>query len=458
VSTAGLGLAGVCFAFALLRQAGADRRLAALGAATLAADPLYLNLSLTFMTDVPFTAWSLGALVFLARALARETWSDLVVGMVLALAAILTRQPAVVIPVAFLAVTLATRPRDARRVARGLLPSVAGGLALATWDHWARAGGMDWTAQERMNEMLGTLSSGVRDLVTVVAWRGVIALVYVGLLSLPVLVPAAVAIWRAGGPPARRGLAGALATLVLVLVELVIDGSQMPLIGNILHDQGVGPVTLRPDLLEPLLDTPRTPPWVWSIVTGLAVLGASLLGGIAGAALAKRRRDPPPAMLLCVTTAVLYGGLLVVSDFFDRYLIVLGPLCATLVPFVAGIDIRSTIAGRRAVTVGAALAIAYGALGAAATHDYFAWNRARWAVIDDAVGRLGVPPALLDGGYEWLGLTRSADAAEWFGASRDPWVVALRPARGYREVARRPFPRLLPPGPGTILLLHREGG
>ena len=60
LSTAVLGLVGVLATYGILRELKTSREIAAIAALILACSPIYFVLSLTFMTDVPFTAFAIG--------------------------------------------------------------------------------------------------------------------------------------------------------------------------------------------------------------------------------------------------------------------------------------------------------------------------------------------------------------------------------------------------------------
>ena len=84
-----------------MREFGASQVVAIAGALTLAANPLYLGLSATFMTDVPFTALVTMSLWLYVRGVRRESTALLGVAFALAYAAILVRQFALLLPLAF---------------------------------------------------------------------------------------------------------------------------------------------------------------------------------------------------------------------------------------------------------------------------------------------------------------------------------------------------------------------
>jgi hypothetical protein len=120
------------------------------------------------------------------------------------------------------------------------------------------------------------------------------------------------------------------------------------------------------------------------------------------------------------------------------------------------------------------LAVAWGGYALTGTHDYLAWNRARYAGIA-ALERNGVPPTAIDGGFEYnaghfaptLGTSPGDAEAQpgqpytrrsWWWVVDDAYVLSFRPLPGYRVRERRPFTRWLPPGTGYVFVLERPPG
>jgi 4-amino-4-deoxy-L-arabinose transferase-like glycosyltransferase len=96
ISTLILGAATVIGTYLLARELRAGRGLAMIAALTVAANPLFVALSFTFMTDVPMLAMVVYALLAFARALnsgSRRAWAA---GTAVTIAAVLCRQPAIV--------------------------------------------------------------------------------------------------------------------------------------------------------------------------------------------------------------------------------------------------------------------------------------------------------------------------------------------------------------------------
>jgi hypothetical protein len=127
-----LGWIGMMGTYALCRQLGARQAWSVVGAFLVAFNPLYLGLSYTFMTDVPFVAFTTWSLVFWARGLPELAWKPPAGAALLVVVAVLSRQPGMALAVSAGAVAVATRLRSWRVLA---LVACGGALLAALW--WA---------------------------------------------------------------------------------------------------------------------------------------------------------------------------------------------------------------------------------------------------------------------------------------------------------------------------------
>jgi hypothetical protein len=119
-STLALSLLGTCAVYLILRELDARPRIALLGALTVAVNPVVVLLSSSFMTDIPFVAWTLLALLCYIRAMRRNQIHLVWWGGVWACMAFLDRQIALLTPLAALPL-LMPRPRSEPKRAAVLL-------------------------------------------------------------------------------------------------------------------------------------------------------------------------------------------------------------------------------------------------------------------------------------------------------------------------------------------------
>ena len=453
LSTAVAGLLGAWGLFALMRAAGRDRPTAFAAALVLALNPLYVNLSHTFMTDVPFTAATLCALTGFLRAFSdpRPRW--LWLGFLAGLAATLTRHTGLILPLAFFLATLLGPPTALRT--RAAIAAAATAAALLAFCAFASAHlGLRpfWTSQG------AELAAGLAAPLPMLARAGEITLT-LGLFLLPFEC-----FLRSSEPRPRAAWAFPLAAAAAL--GLVALGIRLPLSGNILHAAGLGPVRLADVATLGLPHLPPLPAGAWTLATGLGVAGALLAA--CRWITPRRPRAPVPLasrqarLFLALCAAGLLAPMLV-AGYMDRYLLPLLPLALLALPPAPPAHAPRSPAWLAAAALSLLL---LGAFAAAATHDYFSWNRARWSALDDLVDRQRIPPSRIDGGFEFNG-SRLFDPAHpadrlpppdksWWWVDDDEYVIALGPIPGYAAQARHPFPRWLGPSPGQLLVLRRE--
>jgi hypothetical protein len=224
---------------------------------------------------------------------------------------------------------------------------------------------------------------------------------------------------------------------------------------------GIGPFTLYDGVPRDLAPFDRSPGALWRIAGVGAAFGVAAWIALVVVNLLHMFREGRRAArerVFMLAVIVAYLGPLAVSDYFDRYLLFVLPfafaLSAATWPEIDAANTR--------VRHGVALVwiVAMLTTSSIATHDYFAWNRARWEAIRVAES-LGATPDTLDGGYEYNGFrsdeTRTRTAGKsWWWVKDDRYIVAFSPLPGYHEVRTLHVPRWRSRSPDEIRLLLRN--
>jgi hypothetical protein len=452
-STVVLATSGVIAFLLLLRTLGMRGATLALGVLLFALNPLFVNLAFTFMTDVPFVVAATWAGYAYARGLAQRSLSLVLVGSLAASAAFLVRQHGVVVALAAaVAAVLATDwPRAERRRAAlaALLVPVLTFVAFHVWLfalHGAPAG-----YTNKISEAHRFTAAGLANCL----FRG---LEYLGLF----LAPLAIALPLRG---ARR-LLTVVATTVLGALAVALylrEGTLMFSLTNVLYDFGLGPLSLRDTLFLGGAPPVHLGPWLQIPLTIVTILAAGAIA-VAWTYSVVRPRSAAHAFT-ALAAAMLFGSsLLHTRYYFDRYLL-------AVVPFLVATVLASD--HLRRLPLALALASLLGWYAVAGTHDYLAWNRARWAGLD-TLTTAGTPATAIDGGVEFNAwnlaptLNRWPSDADvrrdqpetrhsWWWVVDDRFVVAFTPLRGYRVRTEVPFTRWLVPGSDRILVMERTG-
>jgi hypothetical protein len=468
ISTLTLGVIGVLALYGLLREADADRETALFGAVLLAFNPLYLGLSYTFMSDVPFVAVSVLSLYFLVRGMRRNSLFEVAAGFFLACVALLIRQTGLAIFIACGLTCLAKSGLRLRSMFLASIPVAFGGVVQILWGQWLEYRHILPARYSMQAEWVLSPRSYLswQDAKVFAAGLFIVA-VYLGLFLLPILLFVGRRRWAELCRPRLLNLA----TLVVsVLAAYVLRDRRMPLLDNVLYDLGIGPATLRDSYILDLVSLPTAGEGFWFVVTFLGFVGAVVLVQATLVAIAKAFKllPLPPgkrgSLVMLLASGLIYvvpEAILNINDMaFDRYVLFLVPLGIAIILLLVS-DGGPDKAGSAIMPLAVASLVLYGAFSIAGTHDYLSWNRARWQALNNLTTEQRVSADDIDGGFEFNGWYLydsnylETDEKSWWWVAGDDFLVTFGPVPGFTELRRYPFRRWLPPGEGNILVLRR---
>ncbi len=477
LSTLVLSVIAVWMAAECGREAGLSYGTALLCGLAVLSNPIFLNLSYTYMSDVPFMAFAGVSGIFYLRALKTNRTADSVWASVFAALAFGVRQFGVLLTLAFLLTLVYGRVRWgrkglARHTAACAVPWVILGAGLAALKV---AGGPSYT-------WLVLLEGAPMLYRILLALRyPFAALLYAGLFTLPLFVGRAVLLARRIERwTRRRWLTFGLIALAIDVVACGVVLLPLPLMPNVLRDFGTGPLTLR----EVYFDARDWAPvqigaWWWLVtipaIASAAVLATDLLYGVLPTVLRTDapavhkdwnglRRDHVLFLTLWAVSMLAAPYNPYLPAVFDRYLL---PASVPLA-ILAAAAIR-TVGSTRAVQVAAAACLVLFVVSLACVQDYMAWNRARWTGIDQLLETYRADPLEIDGGYEYNGMYTSDTFMERAGTTDfnqmgptgwwildDAYAVSFLPRSGFRELERVPYFSFLGMETRHLLVLERK--
>ena len=468
-STLTLGWAGLIAFYLLIQEVAGNRWLALLGGLALATNPIYFGLAHTFMTEVPFVSLVIIALWLFVRGLKRNASVPLLAGIVITLIAILVRQFALLLLLAFGVAYLVKNGVKWKTLAVAIIPLAFGAGVHVAYQHW-----MIVTGRKPYFE-LATLSDLIPiPFVTFILYslRIPASLPYLGFFLAPFL---ASVLFVAGPPPRhRRIVICALMSLAgLLLAGIYVTYGPIPEIGHILTPSGLGPRSLRDTFVLRKNFPPISPImatfWICSIAIGSFGAAALIMYFVRGVARVVTGLHKDMVWLESLTLvfvcayaiSLLLMGFGLKTPLFDRYLLVFVPplfILALIIEVRAGCI--SEPRWRGALSLG--LIFIYAGVSVAATHDYLAWNRMRW-MATRMLMESGISPTQIDGGYEFNGwylsdpnYKRKANKSWWW-VNDDEYVIASGPLSGYQELQRFVFQRWFLFGNASVVILHRVG-
>ena len=391
-STLVLGLVALLSLRGIARELGAGPGLASLAAIALLANPLFVLLGHTFMTDVPFLGFSLASLWLLLRGIERDSKAATWCGLLVAVAATFVRQLGLALLVGFAAATLVRGWRRPRQWLVAGAPLAACFTLMRIYEAWLASRGalpgayhLQWmTIAERLDVSL------LRFLVfTLSNLRGIG--IEVGLFAAPLA-----AVWLLQSRSGRGGRR-------LIVIGAATPGDAADRVARAARSLLLQPRARRRMLRSApsgrAADDPRRLPHRRAGTRHSPLRsarrahlgrsrGAGLRAGrrVRGLVLAARRRDRPGALAprrasiaLVLATAASYWVVISSIDVFDRYLLFLVPFALV----VLAASIRAQPAPPRAASwvVGGALALGSLLWSVGAVQEYLDWNRARWRAI-----------------------------------------------------------------------------
>ena len=458
LSTLILAIVGV-FGVYLLFVANNSKRVVAMAAAfTLGFNPIYYELSNTFMTDVPFTTLAIFSTMFFMRCIWRFDYLDLSIACALAMAATLCRQLGLFLPLAFAVVIVMQRGFTKIWLCRAIVPSIICVAALMLFELWMRNTGRMPVNYGISGGYIANRSMSIKA----IAFRTDTALLYLGLFCLPMLL-----LLNSSSPRfntnsailrAVPALSGGLFALLSIYFTFGLHKSWMPVPvpGNILISQGLGPLTIRGSYEQ--LPSP-----FWVIVTVLSVVGGVLLirAMIASSIVLVRRiailSERDFIQIFFVMAVGIYALPILVGGLFDRYLVPLVPFFLFLLylnaDWLAHEGVGPTIQKFASVVLIAFIA-AFSVLG---TRDYLTWNRIRWEAIARFQETSSVSAHDIGGGFEYKGWFLYDPESEWW-VEDNKYVIAFSIIPGFKIIRSYAYTTWMPPRARMLFLLERGTG
>lgn len=455
-------LASIC-AFYFFRTASLDAKQASVATLVLIAMPSWPMLSNSFMTDMYGLVFALSASALFLQVLERNSTRMLVLATLLSVIGTLQRQVVVVVPFAFMVTWfLARRERTARGAASGLAPFLVVLAAGILFQMYLKNGPgipeAQLHAHSRVWPLLVSALRGDAGMREFVGSNMVSILGYLGLFLIGWIVW-----WGTPGAPRRSRIVATVFAIIAAGVALAFAWLPPFRANNTIDAAGIGPFTLYGVMTHPLFELDRSAGIIWRVAGIAAAFGFVALCALAFATLAhffRKKWKADSGRLFLTIVVCAYLAPFVITDYFDRYLLF-------VLPFLIALWARTwPMAEGGAVRLPRLMALAWILLvtgtSVAATHDYFAWNRARWDAIRHAES-IGVTVDRLDGGFEYNGFygyeTRGRVASagkSWWWVRDDEYVVAFSSVPGYVVAETFPVSGWLPRTPAHIKLLRRQ--
>jgi tetratricopeptide (TPR) repeat protein len=464
-----LGLAGILIFYFLVNRFTNNKKTALLSALLLLVNPIFFSLSNTFMTDVPFLAFTLFALYYFSKAIDSPQLKYLVPALIFSILATLIRQFGLIIPIAYALTRIVKNKPSLASMAKYFLPAlgVAVSLLLAIW--WLKQKGSGTPVFTKGGSLTSFLSKP--DEIGLKIFKRISCMLYYcGISLLPLLCFSGYNSFKSFSAR-QKTLAGIF--IAFCIPFLLAGWGSFPVyggLGDMVEGVSIGPKTLSDVYVKHIqINNPSNiSSAMRNIFSVMGLIGAILLlltmAGLFMRLLEQKEKGDLKApyfqlifLLLFITG---YTFLICVQDLFiDRYLLPFLPVI--LIGVVSSVQkswqLKPAMLAFSLLFIG--ITALFSSLG---THDYLQWNRARWEAKDYLTDVLKVQPYQIDGGMEYNGwvfetlFQKKEDPNPWF--NDNDWMITYGAVPGFYVIKKIPYTNYIPYEERDIYILEDSSG
>lgn len=458
---------GIIWLYKLLKEMDVKPQIAFFYTLLWVFNPLYLNLSYSFMTDIHFSTFCIGTFYAVVMHIKYGNPKYWLLATLLCIGALLVRQFGLVLPLGLsLTYAISNFPnwKKAKYWVYTAFPIVSTVLVLAAYNYWRGKYFGFPPSYGQSGILLESIKSG--------AWEsqfkerlGIFG-VMMGIFLFPAI-----------GVLLQTTLKEINYKVILLYIFISISIAfyvfypywDNLIIGNIFWNIGLGPELTR-DIYHHLHHNEKVGSGLWAAIKILGILGGTFwICYIIGTFFFGQRSRWFALQLGAAFAWLAYGCLLALSNnCFDRYAIPMFAFATIiLAPTLSKLSSLS-ISPKRirlAYYVGGLLLFIYAWFGITATHDFLAFNRTRKQATDYLMQTLKKSPREIDGGFEFNGwhlyqasLTPGLGSKNksWWWVEKDDYIIAASSNKidGYTLLKPFSFNRWLPMKTDTVFILH----
>lgn len=464
MATMTMGIIGSLFFFALLKRETDNAKLSFLMTVALVANPFFMSLSFTYMTEVYYLTFAGISFYFFSRVLRNERWSDWIFILIFVVLTVLVRQTGLIFSIAFAIAYLLAKPVNLRRVLLSIFPLASAFVTLQVYKH----------LRLEVDPTLGSLSE-VGDLfraISDISWAFIVERVgliflYLGLMLTPVSV---LLFSRLREPLSKKKVVYIMLVLVPILICMFITWPLFPS-GNMLGNFELGPKLLKDiTIFETNVATPL-PDVIWQVVRLISVVSVSVFiyslysvfeskkneGTVWNKWLSAIRKRPFAFMLSLIFAAqCIY--IVINPIFFDRYVL---PMIFSGLLLIGVMFQRASKINWR-VSVG--LVSVFLIVSSLLTRDLMSWYSARLTATNYLQFDMGVTSEEMDGGLEFNAYhkvygfnpepIKTTDKSWWF-VKDDQYLITCGEFEGYRKVKGFPTNQWISTGADSVYIMEK---
>jgi 4-amino-4-deoxy-L-arabinose transferase-like glycosyltransferase len=420
LSTIVLGIIGVVYLYILIKKL-INSNVALLSCLVFAFNPLYVTLSYSFMTDVPFMSLIIISLYYYIETIRTERLRFMIIASVFAILATLLRQMGIILPFAIIIAFLFRKELSKKWLLYSILSFVLTVLSLLILQRYYVATGNLSTRFGGLQVILSNFKN--KNIVDIILSREASFIAVTGFLIAPlffVLIPKNKIEYRT-----------ILISLVLILPIVFFWDGLFP--GNYINNFNVGPLTFKDSfgsfliVAQMVKNRPFECIKIVGFITGFVVVLQMVLT-ITQLFTKSMTAFEKQVKMLALTFIAAYFLFYISSPIiFDRYSLPLLIFIPILVLPFENIQLR-----RLTILASVTSIVLMYCFTIATTHDYLSINTARWKAVDYLFHKKNAKIQEIDGGFEvnaWYNYSvikkNSKPGSNWWWVEDDKYIIAL---------------------------------
>lgn len=449
-STLLLAVIAIITSYRLLIDITKNKQLSIIGTLLIAFNPLFLQLSNSFMTEIPFLTFSILALYFYFQFYKKERRGDYILALIFSLLSVMERQSGIALVAAFAIVWIIQKEKNLRNIIYAILPCLLSLISLALFEFILKArNNLPVNYNMQFHMLMGMLSAPSMELFKKTTYYLFTSSLAIGLYLLPITIPYAMYIFR-NRIDFKKNISFQLIALsifiILIFLRTYFTGKYLPFSGDIFYDAGMGPLILSG------INGNFLPHFGKEIWMGISILSAAstvlLLTGILSTLKKNKqlfRISSENNFTSIFSIAICLFYILPTSTVYiaDRYLLFLLPFILILF-FISMGQIKINIFSYRISLV---VLLPMLVFGVASARDYMEFNRTRWNALNYLTEEQHVSPKQIDGGFEfnawYLCDFKKYDPSKkrWWWVEQDEYMVSPAILSGYKVEKEYRFTR-----------------
>lgn len=457
-STLVLGWAGLMVTYSFFKEGGMKKNHAFGATLLLAFNPFYFSNAFSYMTEVPFLFFFMTSAYFALRSFNERGKHNILFTTLFSILAILIRQHAILVPLAFFFVFILKDRISFRRVIQSVIPITFTVCALYVFIKWRELNFGLSMYFGNTNTLLESISNGRLEFALQNRAQGFFVLW--GLFLMPLLILLVPYFLK---KTSKRGI---IVSLIVTLIICFPYFSSFPkFLGNTFYNLGLGYIAIptSSDISPPKIgDNDWENLFYIGLFAGVFLVKWILIRTTQVLLMIKNKKSTQVnwgtffALIICFA---YFCFLMLNNHYIDRYNLLIIPFLILLIaPIHQEFYLPKFFKIWAQITFAIIVIFSIGA-----THDYLSWSRARWEASHFAHNNYDVQLGLINGGFEYKFTYDNKyirpngwEDLETWNTTPEQFLISFSEECKYETKNTFPYQRFFPYRTDSIYLLKKE--